>query len=244
MEHPFVPNPLSGKRKSSGANPPQVHPYGGSRAVHEYQFLPEQPSDTYDRGSRSHYYDTPVEASNSRVSSLTPGTHLHHGSEEMASGYAFEGQGLMPQSGRPQMFPAVPTDYDTNQSNSNLNSVPIDGQFGISQVSGFEDPLISSETRDYHDEDASQVDRKRKVCFPLTTYMHIVLQPYTLIVEFAWYVLQHNEEAKIAKEVEAHERRIRKELEKQDILRRKVSALSNCWTSADINTLAGKSCTV
>ncbi|CAM0882055.1 unnamed protein product [Alopecurus aequalis] len=192
MEHPFVPNSFAGKRKSTVANPPQIHPHGGSRAVHEYQFLPEQPSDTYDRASRSHYYDTPVEASNTRVS-VTPGSHLLHGSEEMAPGYAFEGQGLLPQSGRPQVFPAAPTDYETNQSNSNLNSVPIDGQFGISQVAGFEDPLISSETMAYNDEDASRVDRKRK----------------------------HNEEAKIAKEVEAHERRIRKELEKQDMLRRK-----------------------
>jgi hypothetical protein len=31
-----------------------------------------------------------------------------------------------------------------------------------------------------------------------------------------------SEEARIAREVEAHEKRIRKELEKQDILRRKV----------------------
>lgn len=31
-----------------------------------------------------------------------------------------------------------------------------------------------------------------------------------------------SEEARIAKEIEAHEKRIRKELEKQDILRRKV----------------------
>ncbi|VAH78200.1 unnamed protein product [Triticum turgidum subsp. durum] len=194
MEHPFVPNSFAGKRKSMVGNPPpQVHPHGGSRAVHEYQFLPEQPSDTYERASRSHYYDTPVEASNSRIPSLTPGPHLLHVSEEMTPGYAFEGQGLLPQSGRPQVFSAVSTDYEMNQSNSNINSVPVDGQFGSSHVAGFEDPLISSETRAYHDEDASRVDRKRK----------------------------HNEEAKIAKEVEAHEKRIRKELEKQDIMRRK-----------------------
>lgn len=35
-----------------------------------------------------------------------------------------------------------------------------------------------------------------------------------------------SEEARIAREVEAHEKRIRKELEKQDLLRRKVP--SNC----------------
>ncbi|KAL6615773.1 hypothetical protein ACP70R_038043 [Stipagrostis hirtigluma subsp. patula] len=198
MEPPFVPNSFPGKRKSMVGNPPPlVQPHVGSRTVHEYQFLPEQPSDTYERASRSHYYDTPVEASNSRISSVASGSQLLHGSEEAAPSYAFQGQisgsGLLPQSGRPQAFAAVPPDYDMTQSSSNLNSVPVEGQFGIPQVTGFENPLLSSERRVYHDEDASRGDKKRK----------------------------HNEEAKIAKEVEAHERRIRKELEKQDILNRK-----------------------
>ncbi|XP_062206469.1 homeobox-DDT domain protein RLT2-like isoform X2 [Phragmites australis] len=197
MDPPFVPNSFSGKRKSTVGNRPIGQPHVGSRAVHEYQFLPEQPSDTYERASQSHYYDTPVEVSNSRISPLTSGSQLLHGSEEATPSYAFQGQtsgsGLLPQSGRPLMFPAVPADYEMTQSNSNLNSVPVEGQFGISQVAGLENSLISSERRVYHDEDASRVDRKRK----------------------------HSEEAKIAKEVEAHERRIRKELEKQDMLNRK-----------------------
>ena len=37
------------------------------------------------------------------------------------------------------------------------------------------------------------------------------------------YSLQ-NEEARVAREVEAHEKRIQKELEKQEILRRKVGS--------------------
>ncbi|KAF0917404.1 hypothetical protein E2562_017855 [Oryza meyeriana var. granulata] len=159
VEHPFVPNSIAGKRKSMVGNPPPVHPHAGSRAVHEYQFLPEQPSDRYEGASRSHYYDTPVEASNSRMSSHNPGSHLLRGSEEAAPGYGFQ----------------------------------VEGQYGISQVAGFENSLLPSERRAYHDEDGSRVDRKRK----------------------------HNEEAKIAKEVEAHERRIRKELEKQDMMKRK-----------------------
>ncbi|XP_066312282.1 homeobox-DDT domain protein RLT2-like isoform X2 [Miscanthus floridulus] len=197
MESPFVPNSFTGKRKSTVGNSPIVQPHVGSRAVHEYQFLPEQPSDTYERASRSHYYDTPVEVSNSRISSLTSGSQLLHGSEAAAPSYAFQGHtsgsSLLPQSSRSQVFPAAPADYETTQSNSNLNSVPVEGQFDISQVAAFENPLVSSESRAYHDEDTSRVERKRK----------------------------HNEEAKIAKEVEAHERRIRKELEKQDILNRK-----------------------
>ncbi|CAO2183310.1 unnamed protein product [Urochloa humidicola] len=196
MEPPYVPS-FTGKRKSMVGNPPIVQPHVGSRAVHEYQFLPEQPSDTYERASRSHYYDTPVEVSNSRISSLTSGSQLLHGSEEGAPSYAFQGHasgsGLLPQPSRSQAFPAVPADHEIAQSNSNLNSVPVEGQFDISRVAVFENQLGSSEIRVYHDEDASRVERKRK----------------------------HNEEAKIAKEVEAHERRIRKELEKQEVLNRK-----------------------
>ncbi|KAJ1284714.1 hypothetical protein BS78_03G226300 [Paspalum vaginatum] len=197
MESPFVPNSITGKRKSTVGNPPILQPHVGSRAVHEYQFLPEQPSDTYERASRSHYYDTPVEVYNSRISPLPSGSQLLQGSEEPAPTYALQGHasgsGLLPQSSKSQVFPAVPADYEMAQSNSNLSSVPIEGQFDISQVAALENPLVSSERRVYHDEDTSRMERKRK----------------------------HNEEAKIAKEVEAHERRIRKELEKQDTLNRK-----------------------
>jgi len=167
MESPFVPNSFTGKRKSTVGNTPIVQPHVGSRAVHEYQFLPEQPSDTYERASRSHYYDTPVEVSNSRISSLTSGSQLLHGSEAAAPSYAFQGHtsgsSLMPQPSRSQVFPGAPADYETTQSNSNLNSVPVEGQFDISQVAAFENPLVSSERRAYHDEDTSRVERKRKV---------------------------------------------------------------------------------
>ncbi|KAK3165036.1 hypothetical protein QOZ80_1AG0028110 [Eleusine coracana subsp. coracana] len=168
MEPSFVPNSFTGKRKSTVGNAPIVQPHVGSRTVHEYQFLPEQPR-----------------------------SQLLHGSDEAAPSYAFQGQtsgsGLLPQSDRSQTFSALQGDYEMIQSTSNLNPVPVEGQFGISQVPGFENSLISSERRVYHDDESSRVDRKRK----------------------------HNEEAKIAKEVEAHERRIRKELEKQDVLNRK-----------------------
>lgn len=167
MEPPLVPNSFTGKRKSTVGTPPIVQPHVGSHTVHEYQFLPEQPSDTYERASRSHYYDTPVGVSNSRLSSLTSGSQLLHGSEEAAPNYAFQGHtsgsGMLPQHSRSQAFPAVPTDHEMTQSNSNLNSVPVEGQFDISQVAAFENPLVSSEIRVYHDEDASRVERKRKV---------------------------------------------------------------------------------
>lgn len=167
MEPPFGPNSFGGKRKSTVGNPPIVQPHVGSRAVQEYQFLPEQPSDTYERAGRSHYYDTPVEVSHLRISPLTSGSQLLHGSEEAAPSYAFQGQtsgsSLLPQSDRPQTFSAVQGDYKMTQSTSNLNSVPVEGHFDISQVPELENSLLSSERRVYHDDETSRVDRKRKV---------------------------------------------------------------------------------
>lgn len=59
--------------------------------------------------------------------------------------------------------------------------------------------------------------------------LHLWIYSFSLFVLLLFHiilslsnVIQHNEEAKIAREVEAHEKRIRKELEKQDLLNRKV----------------------
>ncbi|XP_062180404.1 homeobox-DDT domain protein RLT2-like [Phragmites australis] len=188
---PYVPNTVTGKRKSLAGS--SSHP--GSQAVHEYQFLPEQPSDRYERASQSRFYDASTEASNSRISSLSTGPRFLHGADQ-APNYTFHGQisgsnHLTPHGRSP--FPSGSTDHEMALPNINVSPAAIHGQFGIPQVAGFENPLASSERMGYHDEDSYRVDRKRK----------------------------HNEEAKIAREVEAHEKRIRKELEKQDVLNRK-----------------------
>ncbi|AQK92148.1 Putative homeodomain-like transcription factor superfamily protein [Zea mays] len=169
----------------------------GSQAVHEYQFLPEQPSDTYERASQSHFYDSSAEASNLRVAPLSTGSRFLHGVEQAPS-YTFHSQSsgsshlTQRGSGRSPIASAL-TDHEGALSNINASTTPIHGQLGIPQVAGFESPLASPERLGYHDEDTYHMDRKRK----------------------------HNEEAKIAREVEAHEKRIRKELEKQDLLNRK-----------------------
>ncbi|CAD6271220.1 unnamed protein product [Miscanthus lutarioriparius] len=183
---PLLPN--TGKRKSLVGSS-----HLGSQAVHEYQFLPEQPSDTYERASQSRFYDAPAEASNLRVAPLSTGSRFLHGLEQ-APGYTFHSQSSgsshLAQRGRSPIASAL-TDHEG--ALSNINAAPIHGQFGIPQVPGFESSLASSERMGYHDDDTYRVDRKRK----------------------------HNEEAKIAREVEAHEKRIRKELEKQDLLNKK-----------------------
>ncbi|KAL6848942.1 hypothetical protein ACP4OV_021525 [Aristida adscensionis] len=188
----YVPSTVTGKRKSLAGSSSHL----GPQAVHEYQFLPEQPSDLYERASQSRLYDDPTDASNARISSLSTGSHFLHGAEHTPS-YAFHnqipGSGLLKQHGRSPSFPSGSTDHEMALSNVNVGSAPIQVHLGISQVAGFENTAASSERLVYDDDDTYRVHRKRK----------------------------HNEEAKIAKEVEAHEKRIRKELERQDLLNRK-----------------------
>ncbi|XP_020268550.1 homeobox-DDT domain protein RLT2 isoform X2 [Asparagus officinalis] len=193
MDHCYVPGSSSGKRKASGGNAHVVHPQASSRALHEYQFLPEQPSirsEAYERMPQSHYYDSAVVTPNTRVSSLPVGGQYLHGNEHVAPTYTFQGQ--LPQQGRPQAFSSGQLEYENAQQNHSFANSPSDAQFGVHQGLGSENPYLSSDRRIFHDDDPTRLERKRK-----------------------------SEEARIQKEVEAHEKRIRKELEKQDILRRK-----------------------
>jgi len=63
----------------------------GSHAVLEYQFLPEQPSDAYERGSQLRFYDALAEVLNSRVDSFSIGSHFTHVVEQAPS-YTFHSQ--------------------------------------------------------------------------------------------------------------------------------------------------------
>ncbi|CAL9149375.1 unnamed protein product [Musa hybrid cultivar] len=197
MEH-LLSSSSNGKRKTTAGGSHIIHPQMGSRALHEYQFLPEQPSvrsEAYDRISQSHYYDSPVDVSSTRVTSLPSGGKSLHGNDQEAPSYTFQGQmssaSLLSHQGRQQTIPSISTDCDSTHSNS--FQVPAsDAQFGTHQAMGLENPYLSSDRRILRDEDFSRLERKRKC-----------------------------DEARIAKEVEAHEKRIRKELEKQDVLRRK-----------------------
>ncbi|XP_059659804.1 homeobox-DDT domain protein RLT2 [Cornus florida] len=167
---------------------------GAARALHEYQFLPEQPSarnDTYDRATPSHYFGSPTDVPSARTP-LSSGRSFMHGNEQGSSGYGFQGQmpslSLLPQQGRQgHLLPSVSGEHDIVSRN-----IGVDSHFGAHAITGLDNPFIPSDRRVAHDDDPSRMERKRK-----------------------------NEEARIAREVEAHEKRIRKELEKQDILRRK-----------------------
>ncbi|KAK1276363.1 hypothetical protein QJS04_geneDACA022461 [Acorus gramineus] len=194
MEHSFVPASYSGKRKPSIGNAHVSHSQLVSRAPHEYQFLPEQPSvrsDAYEMVSQSHFYDSPADAPGIKSSPIPSGGTFLHGNES----YPFQGQASnaspVPQQGRQSHFYSRGlVEYENISHKNAFANIGADAQYGNHSITGLE--IVSSERQMLHEDDASRTERKRK-----------------------------NEEARIQKEVEAHEKRIRKELERQDILRRK-----------------------
>ncbi|XP_043687473.1 homeobox-DDT domain protein RLT2-like [Telopea speciosissima] len=200
IEHCFVPGSSSGKRKLTAGHVHVVHPQAAAaRTLQEYQFLPEQPSvrsDSYDRVTSSHFYDSP-DGPSARASSFPAAGPFSHGNEQVSTGFGFEGQvsgvTLLAQQGRQgHMYPSTSGDYDGVPHTNSFASIGMDSQFGAHPMVGLENSFVSSDRRVSHDDDVSRMERKRK-----------------------------SEEARIAREVEAHEKRIRKELEKQDVLRRK-----------------------
>lgn len=219
MEHCYVPASSGVKRKAAGSGH-VVHSQAASRALHEYQFLPEQPSvrsETYERLPQTHFYDPAAIPPSTRVSALSGGQYLH-GNEQVDAAYAFQGQlsstSIFPKQGRQQVFSSGQEEYENaSQSNSFTHN---DEQFGMHQVLGSENPYLSVDRRMMLDEDPSQVERKHKVCQYLTCFCFSLFQYLSVVL------IGQSEETRIHKEVEAHEKRIRKELEKQDILRRKV----------------------
>ncbi|KAF8409189.1 hypothetical protein HHK36_005263 [Tetracentron sinense] len=195
MEHSFVPSSSSGKRKLTAGSAHVINTQTAARALHEYQFLPEQPSvrsDTYDRVAPSHFYDSPLDGPSARASSLSSGGPFVHGNEQVATKYGFQGQvsnlRLLSQQGRQDhVFSSASGEYDSVSQKNCCTNIGMDAH----PIIGLESPFESSDRR-VSEDDVPRMERKRK-----------------------------NEEARIAREVEAHEKRIRKELEKQDILRRK-----------------------
>ncbi|GMG98559.1 hypothetical protein Nepgr_000399 [Nepenthes gracilis] len=179
---------------------PEAKPVKGpGRAVHEYQFLPEQPTvrgDSYERMVQSHYYGSTSDGPGSRTPPIPSSRSYMHGGEELPIGRSFPGQlpnlSLMSQQAKQgHLLPSVSAEGDVAQKSSYM-SIAMDSPFSGHPIMALDNAHMSSERCVIHDEDVLRAERKPK-----------------------------SEEARIAREAEAHEKRIRKELEKQDILRRK-----------------------
>ncbi|KAL2483357.1 Homeodomain-like transcriptional regulator [Forsythia ovata] len=68
---------------------------GASRALHEFQFLPENPSlrnDSYERAVPSHYYGSPADVQSARFPSSS-GRSFKHGNEQVPSGHNLQATG-------------------------------------------------------------------------------------------------------------------------------------------------------
>ncbi|KAL5793714.1 hypothetical protein ACOSP7_002308 [Xanthoceras sorbifolium] len=176
-----------------------IHPQAATRTLHEYQFLPEQPTvrtDTYERAAPSYNYGSPADNLNARNPSLTTARSFMHANEQVPAGYGFPGQlpslNLLTQQGRQSHLLSSASGEHDNAPRKNLINTAMDSNFGAHPLAAVDKAFVSSDRRVTNDEDFIRIEKKRK-----------------------------SEEARIAREVEANEKRIRKELEKQDILRRK-----------------------
>ncbi|EEF44370.1 homeobox-DDT domain protein RLT2 isoform X2 [Ricinus communis] len=175
---------------------PDVKTIKGTRPVHEYQFLPQQPTvraDAYERVTTNYHYGSPADSHNTKTAALSTARPFVHANEQVSSGYSFPSQlpslNLMPQEGRQgHLLSSATGEYDTVLRKSSLTNIGMDAH----PINALDNPFMPSDKRVAPDEDVLRIERKRKI-----------------------------EEARIAREVEAHEKRIRKELEKQDVLRRK-----------------------
>ncbi|CAN1844627.1 Homeobox-DDT domain protein RLT2 [Linum perenne] len=174
---------------------------GPTRALHEYQFLPQQPSvraDGYERTAPLYPYGSPSDSHNTKNVPLSTGRPFMHGNEQSSSGYGFPGQvpslSLMPQEVRQghHLLLSSSGEFDTASQRNSFSNMEMDAQLGPHAITALDNPFTSADRRVDHTEDVLRMERKRK-----------------------------SEEARLAREVEAHEKRIRKELERQDILRRK-----------------------
>ncbi|XP_057537451.1 homeobox-DDT domain protein RLT2 isoform X4 [Amaranthus tricolor] len=173
---------------------------GPSRALHEYQFLPEQPtvrSESYERVSQSLYYGSPSDGPGTKTPPLSSGRSNMHGYDEVPVAYGVQNQlpslNLMSHQGNvSNHMSSTSGDYEAMTRKSPYVNVGMESSLSTHPISGMASALVPSERRATQEEDAGRLERKRK-----------------------------SEEARIAKEIEAHEKKMRKELERQDILRRK-----------------------
>ncbi|KAJ7521596.1 hypothetical protein O6H91_19G060800 [Diphasiastrum complanatum] len=194
------------KRKAMLQGAPPIAPsQRGTRAPHEYQFIPEQPTGT-------HFYERNLLPSSGRplemlpqpkvTSLVSPGSFLH-GSElfPTGKGYGFENRAstgsfsFLPPSDSRTSSLYVSNDFSREHMNQReaLATFPLEGQFGAVPVATAERPFPGSEKLAlFHEQERARMEKKRKI-----------------------------EEARLAKEIEAREKHIRREIEKQDALRRK-----------------------
>lgn len=142
------------------------------RALHEYQFLPEQPSirnDSYERAAPSHYFGSPNDVPIARHA-LSAGRSFMHGNELLPSPYALQSQPpsltLLPHQGRQgHILPSTSGEYDIVSQKNSLTDIATDAQLGAHPITGLDNPFVPSDIQVTPEDDIARMERKRKVSY-------------------------------------------------------------------------------
>ncbi|KAI9086822.1 hypothetical protein K1719_031416 [Acacia pycnantha] len=173
---------------------------GASRTLHEYKFIPEQPTvrnEAYDyERVTPNQYGSLGGIPHARTL-LSSGQQFLDGNEIASYGYGYQnpmpGLNLLSQQGRQNhLLPSASRQNDTVPWKNTFVDVLADSHVGAYPAAQIDSMLTPFDQKVIHEEQISRFQKKRK-----------------------------NEEARLQRELEAQEKRIRKELEKQDILRQK-----------------------
>ncbi|KAG5226338.1 homeobox-DDT domain protein [Salix suchowensis] len=164
---------------------PDVKPIKGTkRTLHEYQFLPQQPTvraEAYERAAPSYPYGSPAGGFSSQVPSLS----------------------LMPQEGRQgHLLPSASGEYESTSQKSPFTNVGMDVQVGAHPITALDNPFMSSDQRVTHDEDVLRMERKRKS------------EEARIAREVEAHEKRIRKKEQIRKEMERHDRERRKEEER------------------------------
>ncbi|KAJ6690889.1 HOMEOBOX-DDT DOMAIN PROTEIN RLT2 [Salix koriyanagi] len=176
---------------------PDVKPIKGTkRTLHEYQFLPQQPTvraEAYERAAPSYPYGSPAGGFSSQVPSLS----------------------LMPQEGRQgHLLPSASGEYESTSQKSPFTNVGMDVQVGAHPITALDNPFMSSDQRVTHDEDVLRMERKRK-SEEARIAREVEAHEKRIRKELEKQdILRRKREEQIRKEMERHDRERRKEEER------------------------------
>lgn len=162
------------------------------RALHEYQFLPEQPSirnDSYERAAPSHYFGSPNDVPIAR-NALSASRSFMHGNELLPSGYGLHSPApslpLLPHQGRQgHNLPSTSGEYDTFSRKTSSPNIATDAQLAPHPITGLDNPFVPSDIRVTPDDDIARMERKRKVSYlPLCIFLSLVQRKYFMCVKY------------------------------------------------------------
>ncbi|XP_004297858.1 PREDICTED: uncharacterized protein LOC101306520 [Fragaria vesca subsp. vesca] len=183
---------------------------GTPRSLHEYPYLQDHSSirpDVYGHVAQSHFHDSAIDGPNARNSPFASGN------EQLPRVHGGHGRArLLSQQERQAVAFASPGDDGLPQRDAFIN-----GRMSTQYSEpAFIAPESSNVLSDGQINDTMlRMEGKHKVYF-MTAFVYV-----SSTKDDSNCCLLQGEDVRMAKEVEAHEARIRKEMEKQDILRRK-----------------------